>query len=326
VSTDNLPFGQFGAGDVPFFDLSAGIKTTFGLMLPPHTRVAAYLRSTGQLTGEEQQLVQSRPLVTTLASALKYCRAGAGDVVYVLPGHSESVTDATMLTNMVAGTRVIGMGDPYQDDAPTFRWTATTSQWAVAVKNCLFRNLRLQIEGAVVVKGINITAAGTNFTGNVIQTASGATNKATIAIEVGSGATTTRFVGNYIFGTETHNSTDVVKLVGATVPSDFLFANNHCIASATAGNGLVHVTVAALRCRILNNIIYNTHTASTACVAVDAVASDGVAHGNVLGTKNNGTVTSQGITFGAGALYVCGENLSVDEPLKSGVLTPVAAT
>lgn len=326
MSTDNFALGSYSFPDVPYVGLGAGIKTPFGLLLPPTARVAAYVRSTGPRLNTDPPEIQAR-LVTTLARALKQVQAGHGDTVIVLPGHSESVTDATMLDNLVNGTRIIGLGSPRQDDAPVFRWTATASQWVLDNKNVLIAGLRLRLEGANgVVKALNITGASVTLLGNYIQVASGAALKATIAIEVGSAATDCQILDNYIAGTATHNVTDGIKVVGATVPSGLTVCRNKMIASATAGNGLLNVTVAALDMLIEDNVIFNTHTASTSCITLANVACSGIIRNNHLATVNDGTVTAQGLILGAAALVRCFNNQSCDEPIKSGVLTPAAAT
>lgn len=316
--------GAANIPNLPFMGHGAGLKTQFGIVLPPGGNVAAYVRSTGPQNYDEQQVKQR--IVTTLAKGLSYCRAGLNDVVVVLPGHTENVTDATMLDNLVNGTRIIGAGNPLQDDAPTFRWTNTAGSWAIDNKNCYISGLKLQLEGANgITKAINITGSGVTLANNVIQTASGASNKATIAIEVGSGATECTIQGNYIYGSATHNSTDVIKVVGGTVPSQLTISDNVAMCSATAGNGIIHVTVAALNVLIARNYLYNTHTASTACIALDNVAADGLIIGNTFGTKNDGVATAQGVVYaGSNTLMVCSQNYSVDEKAKSGVLTPGA--
>lgn len=325
MGTTNLAFGGGMFPGLPYQDIGGGVVTPYGTLLPPTTgQIAAFVRSTGVQSGDNQAIVQR--MASTLSQALSYCRSGMGDVVYVLPGHSESVTDTTMLANLVDGVRVIGLGSVYEDSAPTFRWTATGAAWNITKKNIRFCNLRLRLEGANgITKAINVTGAGCSFIGNNIQVASGATAKAAIAIEIGSGATECAIVGNYVRGTETHNVTDLVKVVGATVPSDLVIAGNTVIASATAGNGLIHVTVAAKRITIKHNELYNTHTASTAVIALDDVASDGICAYNACGTINDGVAAAQGVVIAGGnCLVKCFQNYSCDEPLKSGVLAPAA--
>lgn len=300
----------------------SGIQTPAVQILPPSARIAGYVRSGGPADADDEEL--KRRLYTTLAGALAQVRAGKGDTILVLPGHSENVTDATMLENLAAGTRIVGVGNPYQSDAPTFDWTNTAGQWTVDQNNVHIENLRLTVSGAAgVVKGINVTGSGCTLQGNVIETAD-STNKATIAIEVGSGATFCSIVGNYIYGSATDDSTDVIKVVGGTVPSNLRIIGNTVMCAATEINGLIHITVAALNCLIANNLLYNTETASTACIVIDNVAADGLIFNNMMGTKNNGVATAQGIIDGAASLMVNFENKSCDEAARSGVLQPAA--
>lgn len=319
-----MAFGNPLTPDLPTVAYGAGLKTPYGIaLLPPGSRVAAYVRSTGEQSGDDS-FIRSN-LVTTLAAGLARCRSGLMDTVVVLPGHSESVTDATMLTNLVAGTRVMGFGRG--SNMPVFRWTATGSQWAVSVADVVFSGLHLQLEGANgVVKAINVTGSGVGFHNNDIEVASGATNKATIAIEVGTGAHRFEMVGNVLRGTATHNVTDGIKIVAAV--TDARIMDNEMVFSATAANGNVHVTAAALGLKVARNLMYNTHTASSACLALDNVATDGFVYDNRIGVKNDGTANAQGITVGgASVLTLFSENYAVDEKGKSGVITPaVVAT
>lgn len=310
---------QYSFGNIPLMGAGYGIRTTHGILLPPGGKVAAYVRSGGQQEGDDAAIIDK--LVTTLASGLARCRASLGDTVVVLPGHSESVTDATMLDNLKAGTRIIGVGEGSL--MPTFRWTATGSQWVIDDANVTFDGLLLRLEGANgVVKAIVTTAAATMFRNCEFEVASGATAKATIALEVGSGANKCRIIGNRFYGTSTHNVTDGVKVVAAV--TDFTLAFNHMHFSATAGNGCVHLTAAALRNLFLKNYLFNDHTASTACIAIDAVAATGMAIDNRYATINDGTANAQGLVQGAGSLIRSFESYSCDEPVKSGVLEPAA--
>lgn len=316
-------------GDLPLLNPVTGFQNEFGVWSPQGSRV--FLVCNGSRTGDDpyftSKLVGGGGANSTLANALTMCRAGMGDTIFVLAGHSENVTDATMLTGAVAGTRIIGVVDPSRDDAPTFNWTNTAGNWAITAKNLRIRGLRLLCDGANgITSAITTTATGTSIEDCYISWASGAALKSTIGITVGSGAHDFRFLRNYVTGTETHNVTDGIKVIGATPPARLYIAGNRMIASATAANGLIHITVASLRGYIGWNTIYNTHTSSTACIAIDDVASDGLAEYNNMGTKNNGTASSQGLTFGTSALWMGIQNFCVDEVKKSGILAPTAAT
>lgn len=292
-----------------------------GLMVLPTGGNRVYLRSTGPADYDPPSLTGL--IVPTLAKALLQCRANKADTVIVLPGHSESVADATMLDNLRAGTRILGFGRG--SNMPVFRWTATASQWILNDADVLIKGLRLRLEGANgVVKAIAITGADCRIEGCDIELASGATAKATIGIEVGTAGHRFEIIGNRLRGTATHNVTDGI-LVAAAV-TDGVIADNLGIASATAANGLVRVSAAATSLAILRNTLYNTHTSSTACIAVGNVAADGVIAYNNCGTLNDGVVTDQGIVQGAASLMKAFQNFSCDEPKKSGTLTPAAGT
>lgn len=308
------PYGEFSKSRA-----TSGLRTELGTMVPFGARVI-YLCSAGVRDGDDSDL--SGRLVTTLSSALSYCRSGRGDTIVALPGHSESVTDNTMLTNLVPGTKILGIG--HGGNRPVFRWTDTAAQWILDDADVVIAGLRLRLEGANgVVKAIVGTAADNVIRDCDIEVASGATAKATIALEIGTGAHRFFLTGCHFRGTATHNVTDGVKIVGAVDQVRI----SDCVMSfsATAGNGLIHVTAAATNLNIRDCELYNTHTASTATIALDNVASDGLITRVSSATLNDGVAASQGIVVaGANCLVRCNQCYSVDEKAKSGVLNPGA--
>lgn len=313
-------YGLYNFPQLPFNVAPAGVDLGTAQILPTGGNVQ-YVRSTGPDQFDPPSLTGR--ILPSLEAGLTQCRANRGDTVVVLPGHSQSVTDATMLNNLVDGTRIIGMGEG--SDMPTFRWTATGSQWVWDNNNVSLSGVRLRLEGANgVVKALNITGTDFKLFGCDIEMASGATAKATIGVEVGSGALRGKIAGNRVRGTETHNVTDGFKVVGGTTPDDLWIVGNVMMFSATAANGLIHYTVASKRNLCGWNVLYNTHTASSATVAIDNVACDGMGVDNRSGTVNDGTASAQGFTFGAAALWRMVESYSSDEPRRTGVINPAA--
>lgn len=311
----------YNVGQMPVVSSGYGLKTPFGIILPPGGRVAAYVRSTGPQDFDDSAIAPN--LVATLAAGLARCRSGMGDAVVCLPGHTESGVGTTGMANLVAGTKIIGIGQGSAQ--PVFRWTATTDQWALNKADVTITGLKLRLEGANgVVKAILVTGADNTIHGCDIEVASGASAKATIALEVGTGANSFKLVNCRVRGTNTHNVTDGVKVVAAV--TDLYIADNWMHFSATAGNGNIHLTAAALRCLFLRNFLFNDHTASTACIAIDAVAATGMAVDNRYATINDGTASAQGMVQGAGSLIRSFQSLSCDEPIKSGILAPAVAT
>jgi hypothetical protein len=78
----------------------------------------------------------------TLDYAVGQCTAGRGDVIFVKPGHAETISTATALALDVAGIAIVGLGTGTL--RPTFTLdTATTATIGVTaanvtVKNCIF--------------------------------------------------------------------------------------------------------------------------------------------------------------------------------------------
>lgn len=308
--------GRFG-GDLPL-SASGGFKSPFGIMLPPGGRVAAFVGNATQLYEEGFIKNNLRP---TLASGLSACRAGMNDTVVVLPGHSESVVDGTMLDNLVAGSRIIGFGSGSM--MPTFRWTATAANWALNDAGASFHGLRLRCEGANgITSALTVTAADCSLDDCDIEVASGATAKSAILCTIGAGADRFTVSGNRVRGTETHNVTNGF-LVSAAV-REFTFQRNRCIFSATAANGLVNFTAAALGVYVGFNTLYNTMTASTSALTCGAFAADGIVEYNNVATINTGAQVSltNGFTINAACLFKFFQNFSTNDPRTSGMLLP----
>jgi len=82
------------------------------------------------------------PLSTLTYAVNTACLAGRGDIVFVLPGHAETISSAVILTLATAGVAVIGLGSG--SSRPTFTFTTATSANIpvtaanMSIQNCLF--------------------------------------------------------------------------------------------------------------------------------------------------------------------------------------------
>lgn len=75
---------------------------------------------------------------STLDYAVSVCAADRGDIIFIKPGHAETISTATALAIDVAGVAVIGLGRG--SNRPTFNLTATTSTITMSANNCVFWN------------------------------------------------------------------------------------------------------------------------------------------------------------------------------------------
>jgi hypothetical protein len=89
--------------------------------------------------------------------------AVAGDVFYVLPTHTESLSGVAAIAANVASVRIIGMG--WGAYRPTLTWHTTDATIAVSVANVEFKNIRCTVDVDEVVSMWNITGAGFTLDG-----------------------------------------------------------------------------------------------------------------------------------------------------------------
>ncbi|MBF0399958.1 MAG: hypothetical protein HQL90_04250 [Magnetococcales bacterium] len=98
---------------------------------------------------------QNSPFAT-IDYAIGRCTANNGDVIFVKPGHAETVSAAAGIDFDVAGVSVIGLGSG--SNRPTITMSATTSTIHMDAANCLLSNM-LIVPTAAVVVGIDVDKA-----------------------------------------------------------------------------------------------------------------------------------------------------------------------
>lgn len=259
--------------DLPFNIISAGLRTVCGTLAPPSGRVAAYVRSTGLQSGDDQRF--SEMLVTTLNAGLARCRSGMGDIVFVLPGHTESITGADFMSSLVAGTYIIGVGTG--TTRPTFTWTATASTFLFDVANTMLVNCILKLAdsanaGVSVTAPITVSAAGCGIVGCQIRVDGDANDLATIGITTTAAADDFLFKDNDVYMATAATCTTFLRLVGADRAK--IVGNRIIGATSSVVVGLVQfITTDSLNVLMEDNWIYNTLSVSSAAVSVSAGAT-----------------------------------------------------
>ena len=96
---------------------------------------------------------------STIDYAIGRCTASRGDIIFVKPGHTETVSAAAGIALDVAGVAVIGLGRGTDRPSITLD-TATTASVAISAANVTLHNLRLVANFADIVRMINVTAGG----------------------------------------------------------------------------------------------------------------------------------------------------------------------
>lgn len=94
----------------------------------------------------------------TIAAAVALCTANAGDVIYVIPGHTETLSDATSMAMSVAGVTVKALGQG-TDRCNITLDTATTTTIPVSAANISFENCIFTANFAAIASVFTTTAA-----------------------------------------------------------------------------------------------------------------------------------------------------------------------
>lgn len=262
--------------------------------------------------------------MSTLNGALAKCQSGRGDIVYVLPGHAESLTAADSWSNLVAGTKIIGLGD-LGADAPTFTWTATAATVLADVANVRLQNLNLLLAGPLasttaltVTVGIVGTAAGWKIIGCNINVAVDTDQLCTTGLTLAAGCDDWTFANNEIWGGTTGTITGVIVTTGAV--DRLKIVGNDIRACATAT--LLNLSNAAITDNlILNNQMQNKLDTTTAVITPHAT-STGIVDGNKWYTAAGGTAPASSGFSTYTTTYWFGLNQCATEAAKSALLSP----
>lgn len=258
-------YGAFMFDTLPSAYVGAGLRTPFGTFVPPGGRIN-YVRSTAQADGDPPELTQR--IFTTLNGALGECRSGRGDVVAVLPGHAENISVAAQMSNLVAGTKIIGIGDGME--RPTFTWTAAASTFLLNKDNVLLENLILNMDPgagvvATVAAPITISGAGCSIRKCKIRMGSDATALVTIGITTTAAADDLVIAGCEIYGATAAEATTLLQFVGADRLK--LFGNTIVGATSSVNVGVIRfLTTASLDIKMLFNSVRNNKAASVQAI------------------------------------------------------------
>ena len=94
---------------------------------------------------------------STIDAAIGQCTASRGDIIYVCPNHTETVSTAAGIAQDVAGVSIIGLGEG--NNRPVITFSAVAATWAVSANNCVIKNI-------VGTTSIDVNTNPFNITGN----------------------------------------------------------------------------------------------------------------------------------------------------------------
>lgn len=241
-----------------------------------------------------------------------------GSVIFVLPGHSESISSADHASATGAANcfAIVGLGKGTA--RPTFTWTIATSTWLLDTANVWIDNCNLYLAGAhatgaalTVAAPFTVSAAGCGFRRNSIWAGFEDDRGVTIGI------TTTAAADQFTFGgkhPEDGNTVIGSAAGGALLTTTFLqvvggdscvIANNNiaCGTSSAAVGVVRNLTTAATNAYIADNVLQNNAASSTACLTWDLAASTGWIRNNDCRNMLDGSFAHIVVTSGDMQLF-----------------------
>lgn len=192
----------------------------------------------------------------TLALAIAQCTANAGDTIFILPGHTEAVTSASIACS-VAGVTFIGLGTGSLKPQLTFG--ATDSRVNVTAANCRFQNIRCVAGiGDIVTAFLHATAAQNTEYIDIEFTASSTfnfINQYTLgAANISDGC---KWERNYV---RTADTGQLALCVTAAAHNDLKFYDNYVVHAAAAAGLLTAGAVNLLGLDIRGNFVQTGQT------------------------------------------------------------------
>lgn len=253
----------------------------------------------------------------TIDYAIGKCTASQGDVIYVLPGHTETISAAGGITCDVAGVSIIGLGSG--NLRPTITWSATASSWLVTAANVLIKNIITTISIDEVVSMFAVSAAGCTLDTVDFEEygALGATGQA-IQFLLTTAAADNLTVQNCRHRQWTAAAADQVwiELVGNT---NARILNNSFFITAKAATGsyCIRASTAAIEAEVVGNIII-WYGATIVSPVSFASTSTGVIARNFVGMTGAAVLST---IFVGDAMYMF-ENYATNSVVTSGLLCP----
>lgn len=286
--------GNFLSNTLPYFQSMPGIATPFGTLIKPGGRVAAFVRSTGAQDGEDY-FAQSGLLVSTIQAGISRCRANQNDIVYVLPGHTETFAATGAIWTLVAGAQIIGVGRPGATNNPTINLTHAGASVAISSANITLAGLNIVGGVASATASVVVSAAGCTMVGNFINLA-GAALGANVGV-LFSGAPNFVFNGNhYVADSTTH----MLNVAGATSTNFEIVGNFFRQAQGTSGGSYIGVADTAGISGLVGWNTGKTATAGTPATGFDLDAANIVGTvANVENYANDNVATAAVIATGA---------------------------
>lgn len=243
---------------------------------------AAAAELTGMRTASDGNDGSFQAPFATLDYAIGRCTASRGDVIFVKPGYTQTITNATALLFDVAGVAIVGLGTGSMRPTLTFG-TADTANIPISAANMSIQNFLFVANFAAVASIFTAsgTATPTDFaiehcefrdTSSILNFVTIVTDNATAQSVAG-----LRFCNNRVNLLGTTAATTLIKCTGAA--QNRVQINDNWVVMAALSNTAALLAAGAnvlLQLEIARNVIFRptTDTATGAMLLTTTATTD----------------------------------------------------
>jgi len=279
-----------------------------GGSIPPTTGTVFFVSSD---TGNANNTgLRPDDALATIDGAINKCTASQGDIIIVMPGHTETISGATSLVMDVAGVSVIGLGQGSL--RPTLTYSATASIITVSGADCRLENLILVGNVDNIVTGISITATGDGCVLKDIEIRDGAADKEfLLPIAIAAGAADVVIDGLRFFGLA-GGATSCIAAAGA---ADRFVLKNSLIIGDFSEAAVKLDAAASVGILIDNNRVTNIDTDAGLGIAANTTTTGWMSNNYVMNLKN------EVVGLSGTAMAFC-ENYGTNAASASGIILP----
>lgn len=253
----------------------------------------------------------------TIDYAIGRCTADNGDVILVMPGHTETIAAAAGIACDVAGVSIIGLG--MGGARPTITWSATGSTWTVSAANVTIANIRCTVSVDEVVKLFVVSAANVTFDRvDFFETASAQAIQFMLTTAAADYLTIRNCVHRQL--TAAGSAQVWIELVG-TDHTRIIDNSIFIVANASTSSICISGSTTVIYAEIARNQIM--WIGGTITKAIDLGSGTGVVSDNRIALSSTAGAITDVITATGAYKH---QNFAIDAPAIGSTITPVAGS
>lgn len=260
---------------------------------------------------------------STIDYAVGRCTAGRGDIIFVMPGHAETISSNAIIALDVAGVCIIGLGTG--SARPTLTYTAAAATIIVSAANVTVTNI-LHVANFAAVVAAYTNNAGPEFCIDNCEfrdTSSILNFVATVLTTASVSADGLTYTKNKVFGLGTTANTTPVKLVADT--SRVTINDNQVVLAAVnnVSGLLAHAALVVTNLEMARNSVVRPNTdTSTGGLLITRTSTTNTGH--VFDNKVKSLDVAGMLIVTTGSAYGFTNNLMSGTADTSGILIPAA--